>query len=165
MKYKLFIWICLLWVLAACNDDDRIGFDVPVEFRKPLEFVPAPGGAIMRYHLKGDDGVFGVRVRYTNAWGEQQVKDGSYLSDSLILGGFTDARQNVPGKLSFFNRQMEETEPIDIAFDTEKSATVAVFDDLEVNSFWGGFNVTYTAPEAVSGIIHVFYVGDKSVDP
>ena len=27
------------------------------------------------------------------------------------------------------------------------------------NPFWGGFNVTYSAPETVDGTIHVFYVG------
>lgn len=113
----------------------------------------------MRYYLPSDMDIFGVRVRYTNAWGEEQMKDGSYLVDSLLLDGFTEERQDVPARVSFFNRYMEESEPVEMTFSTKKSATVAVFDELTVNTFWGGFNVTYNAPQNVNGVIHVFYMG------
>lgn len=143
--------------LFACQDDE-VGFDVATEFQQ-LNFKPAPGGAVMSYYLPENLDIFGVRIDYVNAWGEPQTREASYLSDSLVIDGFTEARTAVPAKVCFFNRDMAESEPIDVTFDTEKSATVAVFDGLTVNPFWGGFNVTYSAPENVNGIIHIFYVG------
>ena len=144
--------------LFACKDDDVVGFDVTTEFQR-LEFTPAPGGAVMSYYLPENLDIFGVRIDYVNAWGEPQTREASYLSDTLVIDGFTEARTAVPAQVCFFNRDMATSEPIDVTFDTEKSATVAVFDSLTVNPFWGGFNVTYTAPEDVNGIIHVFYIG------
>ena len=146
--------------LFACNDDDEIGFDVPTEFRD-IQFEPLPGGALMRYYLPDESEIFGVQVRYKNAWGEERMKNGTYLSDTLLLDGFTEAQQGVPVEITFINRDMAESNPIQMTFDTEKSAAVAVFDSLTVNSFWGGFNVTYSAPEMVSGLIHIFYIGNN----
>ena len=142
----------------ACKDDDVTGFDAVTEFRH-IDFEPKPGGALMRYYLPENEDIYGVRVRYLNAWNELQTRESSYLSDSLMLTGFTEAQTNVTAQVSFFDRNMAETEPMEVTFSTEKSATVAVFDSLTVNPFWGGFNVTYRTPETVNGIIHVFYLG------
>lgn len=144
--------------LFSCKDDDNIGFDVPVEFQS-ISFKPVPGGAVMHYVLPDDLDIFGVRARYTNAYGEQLVKDGSYLSDTLLLSGFTEARTAEPVQLTFFNSELQESAPVEMTFDTEASAAVAVFDKLTVNPFWGGFNVTYETPQTVEGTIHVFYIG------
>ena len=46
-----------------------------------------------------------------------------------------------------------------MVFSTADAATVALFDNLTVNPFWGGFNVTYTSPSVVEGTVHIFYVG------
>ena len=158
MLRKLLFLVLFGGGFFACKDDDEIRFEVPTEFRK-IHFDAMPGGAVMHYYLPNETEIFGVLVRYTNAWGEEQLKSGTYLSDSLVLDGFTEARTNVPAQLTFINRDMAESEPIEMTFDTEESATVAVFNNLSVNAFWGGFNVTYDAPETVNGIIHVFYLG------
>lgn len=158
MIRNLLFAILAVSCLAACNDDDELRFEVPTEFRE-IKFEPIPGGAVMRYYLPDDKDIFGVQVRYTDAWGEPQMKNGTYLSDSLLLDGFTDAQSAVPAQITFFNRDMAESEPIELTFSTEKSATVAVFDELTVNAYWGGFNVTYDAPYLATGMIHVFYIG------
>lgn len=158
MRNTLLI-LLLIYGLFACQDEKMGDFDVPVEFKKPLEFSPMPGGAVMKYYLPDNKDIFGIRVRYTDAWGESLIKDGSYLNDTLLLSGFTEARTGVSARISFFNNQMEESESIDVTFDTEKSATVAVFDSLNVKPFWGGFGVSYRSPKTVSGTIHVFYLG------
>ncbi|WP_065219018.1 MULTISPECIES: DUF4959 domain-containing protein [Butyricimonas] len=156
MKNTLLI-VLVLCVFSACKDDDGVNFDVPVEFRK-VEFHAVSGGALMRYYVENPD-VYGVRVRYRDAWGELRTREGSYLGDSLLLTGFTEARQNVPAQVSFFNRSMAESESVEMTFNTEKSATVALFDDLKIREFWGGFSVSYLAPENTSGMVHVFYMG------
>lgn len=159
MKYQLFLWICLLSCLVACQDDDEIGFDIPVEFPKDLEFKPAPGGAIMKYYLPKNNDILGIRARYNDEHGTPLVVEGSYQNDSLILLGFNEPTQNVPVQISFFNNSMEESGVKEYQFSTLASAAVAFFDGVQVNSFWGGFNVIYDAPETTSGMAHVFYLG------
>ena len=145
--------------LFACKDDEEIGFDVPVEFRKELSFRPIPGGSVMNYYLPRNSDIFGVRVRYNDARGMAVVKEGTYLTDTLQLLGFNEARQGVTAQLTFFNNQMAESEPMEISFDTYDSAPVAFFDSLAVTPFWGGFSVSYRSPETVQGMAHVFYIG------
>lgn len=168
MKYTLYhilLGIFLLGCLVACREDEEIRFDVPVRFTQPLEFREIPGGAVMKYRLPGDTEIFGVRLRYNDAWGNNMVKDGSYLCDSLVITGFTEAHDKtknpVKANLSFYNRSMAETEPIEVEFGTLASATVAIFDSIFVNPYWGGFNVTYRSPETVSGMMHIFYIGEN----
>ena len=145
--------------LFACKDDEEIGFDVPVEFRKELSFRPIPGGSVMNYYLPANSDIFGVRVRYNDARNMPVVKEGTYLTDTLQLLGFNEARQGVTAQLTFFNNQMAESEPMEISFDTYDSAPVAFFDSLTVTPFWGGFSVSYRSPETVQGMAHVFYIG------
>ena len=96
MKCKLLIAMFVAGVFAACSDDDKIGFDLPVDVsQEAIRFSPAPGGAGMHYSLPVDKEVFGIRVRYNSVWGETVVKDGSYLNDSLLLDGFTEMQPAV----------------------------------------------------------------------
>lgn len=157
MIRKILFLLVLFSGFFACKEDEELRFDVPVEFRK-VHFSPVAGGAVMRYYVDNPD-VYGVRVCYNDAWGELRTREGSYLGDSLMLTGFTEARQNVPARVSFFNRGMVESEAIEMTFNTENSATIALFDSLKVQEFWGGFSIGYTAPELVSGMVHIFYLG------
>ena len=120
IKRILFFFLVIAGIVS-CKDDDNIGFNVPVEF-PGISFKPVPGGAVMHYVLPDNLDIFGVRARYTNAFGEQLVKDGSYLTDTLLLGGFTEARTAEPVQLSFFNSEMQESAPIEMTFDTEAAA-------------------------------------------
>lgn len=45
--FILFMFTCFI----ACNNGDEVGFSIPVEFRKDLNFRAIPGGAIMEYYL------------------------------------------------------------------------------------------------------------------
>lgn len=158
MKYRILTWMFLLGCLAACKDEEETGFDVPVEFRK-IAFEPVPGGAVMRYSLPGNMDIFGVRARYKDAYGRELVKEGTYLTDTILLTGFAQAQTDVPVQITFFNNRMEESLPKSMTFSTQPAATVALFERLSVNPFWGGFNVTYTSPSVVEGFIYVYYEG------
>lgn len=159
-KILLFLWIFAACI--ACEDDNESVFDVPVEFRK-ISFDPVPGGAVMRYRLPDNMDIFGVRARYKDAYGRQLQKEATYLMDTLLLNGFTEARENEPVQLTFLNSNLEESAPVEMTFNTNAAATVALFDKLTVNPFWGGFNVTYTSPSVVEGTVHIFYVGINPV--
>lgn len=143
----------------ACNNGDEVGFSIPVEFRKDLNFRAIPGGAIMEYYLPDNSDIFGVQVVYSDVRGNKVTKFGSYLSDTLALTGFNEARKNVPALISFLNNEMIESSPIEVTFDTEDSAPIAFFDSLNVTPFWGGFSVSYVTPETVNGMVHIFYIG------
>ena len=158
MTQKILFFLLILVAFVACKDDDENGFDVPVEFRK-ISFDPVPGGAVMRYKLPDNMNIFGVRARYKDAYGRQLVKEGTYLTDTLLLNGFAEARTNEPVQLTFLNNNLKESAPLEKTFSTQDAATVALFEHLTVNPFWGGFNVTYTSPAIVEGTVHIFYVG------
>ena len=99
LKFRMMknaILLFLIFGLFACNSDENIGFDVPVEFRKDLSFRPVPGGAVMNYYLPRNPEVAGIRVRYNDVRGMEMVLSGTYLSDSLLLLGFNEKRENVP---------------------------------------------------------------------
>ena len=159
MIRKLLFLIMVGLSLFACKDDEEIGFDVPVEFRKELSFRPIPGGSVMNYYLPSNSDIFGVRVRYNDARGIPVVKESTYLTDSIQLLGFNEAQQGVPAQVSFFNNQMAESLPMEVTFDTYDSAPVAFFDSLTVSPFWGGFSVSYRCPNTVQGMAHIFYIG------
>ena len=101
---NILLIVLLMCGFIACNDDDA-AFDVPVDFQY-LTFEPVPGGAIMRYKLPSNLDVFGVRVRYNDAFGKELYKDGSYLTDSLILSEISDNRSypnpSIILKIQFF---------------------------------------------------------------
>ncbi|WP_065219052.1 MULTISPECIES: DUF4959 domain-containing protein [Butyricimonas] len=157
MRKILFI-IGMLVGFVACNDDE-VSFDVPVEFRKDLEFKPIPGGAVMKYYLRENSGVFRVRVSYKDAYGLDLAKEGSYLSDSMVLLGFTEARQNVPAFVTFLDNDMKASEPLEVAFNTLPSTAYSIFDNLTVDAFWNGFSVGYSLRENMKGMAHIFYIG------
>ena len=142
---NILLVLLLVCGFVACENNDEIGFDIPVEFQK-ISFEPVPGGAVMRYKLPDIHDIYRVRASYINAYGQRLKKDGSYLSDTLLLDGFNEKKTDVTVELTFLNRDMEESAPVEMKFSTEAAATVALFDNLSVNSFWGGFNVTYNAP-------------------
>ena len=156
---KNILLLLLMFGFFACNNEEEVGFDVLVSFRKDLNFRPVPGGTIMKYYLPRNSEIFGIRVQYTDAQGVNVTKSGTYLNDSLVLLGFNDAVENVPAQVRFFNKNMEESEPIEVFFNTEASAPAAFFENLTVTSFWGGFSLIYTSPETVSGMAHIFYLG------
>lgn len=155
---NILLVLLLVCGFVACENNDEIGFDIPVEFQK-ISFEPVPGGAVMRYKLPDIHDIYRVRASYINAYGQRLKKDGSYLSDTLLLDGFNEKKTDVTVELTFLNRDMEESAPVEMKFSTEAAASVALFDNLSVNSFWGGFNVTYNAPKTVDGTIHIFYIG------
>lgn len=160
MKRLGFILLMLaLW--CSCQDDEVIfGVEMP---QQGLSFEPISGGAIMRYQLPKNDEVMGINVRYQNAFGESILCTGSYACDSLVLTGFTEARQNVPAQVTLSNRDNVESAPIDVTFNTGASGTVLFFDSCAVMPSWNGIELVYSIPESIEGMAHVLYVGEDPI--
>lgn len=152
------ILICLLMFgLFACNDDDSVfSVDVP---EAAFRFEAVPGGAMMRYKLPNDSDIFAMNIRYRNDQGKEVLKVGSYVGDSLLIDGFNQERQDIPADITFVNNRNEESQPLRVTFNVKDSAPYAFFNGLEVSPSWGGFQVIYHAPEIVTGMVHVFYLG------
>lgn len=157
MMRNTILILLLIFGLFACNDGENI-FSVEVP-KDGFHFKAVPGGAIMYYKLPDDSDIFAMNVRYTNAQGKEVLKVGSYVGDSLLVDGFNEARQNVPARITFVNNRNEESNPIELSFNTQESAPYAFFNDVQVSSSWGGFQVMYNTSDVVTGMVHVFYLG------
>ena len=158
MKYKLLVLIIFMGIFGCKNEDDNV-FIVPEDAFK-VNFEKIAGGAVMRYVLPSNAGVYGINVRYRDCRGKEVLKVNDYGCDSLVLDGFNEARENVLARVTFVNNQNVESEPIDVTFSTDDSAPYAFFDGADVSSSWGGFQVIYKAPEYVAGFVHVLYLGE-----
>ena len=158
MKNILLISFLMLW-LWGCKDDNEGLFGGSVSLEQ-ISFKPVEGGAIMYYDLKGHNDIFSIRARYTDVQGKKVTVDGTYLSDSLNLVGFNEARQGVPVWVSFFNNKLEESAALDLSFDTKDSAPYAFFNDVEVLPGWSGFTVIYNTSVS-TGYAHVFLVAQN----
>ncbi len=158
MKNTILI-LLLVFGLFACKDNETVGFDIPVSDKIIRVVEPRPGGALIRYDLPDDSDVFALNVRYTDAQGKETLKVGGYGTDSLLLDGFTKAREGIQARVSLVNHRNEESESFPLTFQTEASASYALFDGIDVSPYWDGFQVIYEAPEVVAGMVHVFYEG------
>ncbi len=161
MKQILFISLLILG-LWACNDDgDRITVtDLP---ENAFTFKPVTGGAVMHYVLPSDPDIVGVKVRYRNTFGVETLQEGSSSCDSLTLIGFSEARNDIPARvtLSYYNGR--ESQPFDVMFSTSDSGPVAFMKSVGCYPNWEGFSLNYHVPEGANGIVHVFYVGTNPV--
>ena len=75
MKKLVYIWLAV-WSLWSCQKDEAY-FDVLVP-ADGLTFSPVEGGAVMHYRLPADEEVYGIRVRYKDAFGRAMIRTGRY---------------------------------------------------------------------------------------
>lgn len=158
MRKISFVLFFVVALLAACSKEDTSLFDVSISPEK-ISFIPMSGGAIMHYSLPDDKEVMAIRVRYRDAFGQEIMRTGSYACDSLHLLGFNEARQGVKAYVTLCNRNNEESEAVEVSFDTWDSGPIAFFNGLNVIPSWNGFSVIYEVPQNVNGMAHVFYEG------
>ncbi|MFR4038154.1 MAG: DUF4959 domain-containing protein [Butyricimonas faecalis] len=90
MKYKIFLWVFLLSAFTACEDDENVFGIMP---ETGFRFEPKAGGAMLFYTLPGERDIYGIKVNYTNAQGEEVTKKGSFGGDSLLCDGFNEKGQ------------------------------------------------------------------------
>lgn len=158
---KIFLYLLLLVVGASCADDENF-FDVTVP-SDIFEFKKIPGGAVMYYKQLSDPSVYAIRATYVNSFGEEVLKQGSYLGDSLVLDGFNAAEKAIPVEIAFVNDKYEISKSIQLTFDTDESAPYALFNEAEVLPYWNGFMLQYKVPEDAEGFVSVFYMGINPV--
>ena len=150
----------LLLVVAgfyACNKDDNEYLDVSTD-QNSIRFEPIEGGAIMRFSVT-DPQIYRVKAQYNDQYGNPVVKLASFANDSLLLTGFNAPQENVGIQVSFLDEKDNESSPLELTFSTKASAVYSFFDDAEVESYWDGFVVKYSAPGYVSGFANVFFLG------
>jgi len=126
MKYTLlYIAAAALTILSlgSCKSDDDNTFSVAPT--GGVSFHAVPGGAVMNYQLPSNTDIKDIRVRYTDAQGKENIVLGSYLCDSLSLGGFNGATQNVPAYVSYVNGNGDISEEYATTFSTADSGPYA----------------------------------------
>lgn len=158
-KIIYFIGILAGFYLGGCDDDNVVGFDSPIS-ENMFTFRPVEGGAVLQYKLS-DSRISKVKVEYKDAFGESIYKVGDYAVDTLLLDGFNVATSNVPVKISFIDRNENESEKKELSFNTLASNLYTFFDNIEVSSYWQGFQVTYELKGLVNGSATIFFVGEN----
>lgn len=152
-------------MLAAwsCKDNADEVFQASISPDK-ISFKPIPGGAVMKYTMPNDQSIDAIRVVYTDVMGEQIVKMGSYLGDSIVLGGFNEAKPEVPISISLLDKHGNASAPILKTFSTQTSIPALFFEKMEVESIWDGIQLRYDVPkENATGYAHVFYLGTNKL--
>lgn len=144
---------------SGCQDDDMERFmaDMP---ENPFSFTPIAGGAVMHYKLPADQNVVAVNLRYQDVYGNEILRTGSHVCDSLVIVGFNEEQHDISGEVTLCRYDGAESEPIPVTFSTLDSGPVSFIKSLEVEPSWNGFSVAYRdIPANVNGMAHVFYVG------
>ncbi|MCW3786815.1 DUF4959 domain-containing protein [Plebeiibacterium sediminum] len=154
---KLIILLLVIAGFYACDKDDAGGLNVPTN-PDSISFEPIEGGAIMRYSIS-DNRVYRIKAQYSDQYGNSVVKLASFANDSLLLTGFNAPQENVGVEVSYLDENDNESDAMSLTFNTKASAVYSFFDGVEVDSFWDGFVVRYTAPEYVSGFANVYFLG------
>ncbi len=162
MKKIYSIIICILWALCSCQDEEAV-FDVKMP-SEGVSFYPIAGGAVMHYKLPADENVYNIQLCYQDAFGQEIIRTGSYACDSLIIIGFNEAQKGVKGYVTLCDRNNVESEKLEVTFDTKDSGPVTFINNLKIGPGWGkGFTLSYELKEDVSGMAHVFYIGEDPI--
>lgn len=148
---------CGFW---SCTDNADDAFQATVP-QQTISFDPIAGGAVMHYKMPEDKRIEAIKVRYNDVNGKEVKKLGSYLSDSIILVGFNEARTNIPIAITLIDKHGNESEPVMMSFNTANSIPVSFFDDLDITPMWDGFQLSYVVPKEATGYAHVFYLGEN----
>lgn len=158
-KVVFFLGIVSSLYLGSCVDDDKANFDTPIN-EEMFSIKAIEGGAILQYKLS-DARVNKVKAEYIDEFGESIYKTGDYSVDTLLLDGFNSVHSNVPVRISFIDRNENESDVKTLTFNTLASNLHAFFDNVEVTSYWQGFQVNYDLKGLVNGSATVFFVGEN----
>ena len=95
MKKYIFIWIWAILVLASCENADVIkprgSTAVPGKVTV-TEVVNGSGSSVIYYQLPDDNNLQYVKAVYSPRPGVTSVVNASFLTDSLVLSGFNEAK-------------------------------------------------------------------------
>lgn len=100
-----------------------------------------------------------MKAEYTDEYGTRVYKVADYAVDTLILDGFNQVHENVPVKVSFLDKNEQESKVMNFTFDTRPSALYSFFDKVEVSSYWNGFQVICDLEGRTEGSASVYFVG------
>ncbi len=172
MKRIIYFALILSLAVGCAKEESKKSFDpgisaADIEVRFDTVSNGA-GGAIMYYKLPASKEIYAINARYKGQNGEDMLRRGSYLADSLILTGYNVKTDNIPVDITLEDRYGAESGVIQsYTFNTSASEISKVFASINVESGWNGINLTYNVEEGqtVTGIIHIFYMGQDPVNP
>lgn len=154
---KIILFLSIIISVFACTDDDDV-FDVTIPVSN-ITFEPIAAGAIIHYDIPDNSEIYGIRVSYKNEKGEQIVKEGSYLSTSIVLDGFIEKQTDVPVKIVLVNKQGVVSETTETSFSTLDCAGIQAFNSLEIKPEDIGFTVKCEVPANPRILMHISYIG------
>lgn len=155
---KILLMLFTLSIIVGCKKESDNYFDAMVD-AESLSFRAVQGGAIMTYTMPESKSIYGINVNYTSTTGEKMTVAGTYGSTELSIKGFIEGEDMVPATVRYVSRDNRLSKPINVTFSTLPAGAVSIFDNIKVAPYWGGFSVTFDAPENVDGLINIGYMG------
>ena len=157
MKNIVLITIIALITMSSCDKDDAT-FNISPE-GNTFTFEAMAGGAILSYALADNNDIYGIEVEYEGRDGDTKLVSGSYLGTQIEIGGFIEEVKDRPANIFIINRNHERSNPIVKNFSTKRCGALSIFDNLEMRSYWSGFQIQYNNEDNSTGFINVGYVG------
>lgn len=149
MKYTRIIALVLPFAmaLAGCSDVDLLhpyGSDdgkapAPVS---DVRVVSKPGAVVLKYALPADADLSYVKAEYIGTDGTAKSAKASAYVDSLLIEGFGDTREyNI--EVRAYDKFENASSPVKVAATPLTPPIVSVFESLQWNVDFGGFEISF----------------------
>lgn len=146
MKSLKILFGIIFILIVACEESGRIDFigdspELPLQVTD-LKVEPIPGGAKISYKIPDDPNLLYVKAVYEIQPSVLREVISSQYSDTLELIGYGDTLTH-PVSIYSVGKNNKESAPIYIDVTPLSPPVQAVFNSIELNSTFGGANVTF----------------------
>lgn len=158
MKKNILLAACLLFGLAACNEEE-VG-QYPVDSIPPgpvtdIQVKEAFGGGVtLTYKIPDDLDLLCVKAKYTLDTGKSSELTVSMYATEMKIEGFAEAKPHTI-ELRAIDRSRNESEPATIEVTPLRGPLFDVFESLRIYSDFGGIQLKWDNPEERDVIIMV----------
>ncbi len=164
MKKYIIVAISIIALFTSCNNSEEMVFDYEIP-KDSFRFEAVQGGAILHYDLPENKEIYYINVNYTNAFGEEVLRSGSYAANKIYIDGFKEAASNVEATITLLDKENNVSEPYTTSFSTLNALLydMVVDGNVKVVSHWNGFAISYTGEEGVQGLINIHYLAKNPI--
>ncbi|MGL4779912.1 MAG: DUF5126 domain-containing protein [Bacteroidales bacterium] len=150
MKRKAYIYpllVAFCGLLFSCEDDNKLPQKLtnqapPALSAEDVSWRPISGGAVIKYRTPQIQNIRGIEAKYQLETGKEIVVRGSFLSDSIVVEGYsTETPKNI--QLSVIDNSDNYSVPYVLEILPNKSPLSSVKETLKVSPDFGGMQISF----------------------
>ncbi|MGL4806111.1 MAG: DUF5126 domain-containing protein, partial [Bacteroidales bacterium] len=150
MKRKTYIYPLLVvfcGLLFSCEDDNKLPQKLtnqapPALSAEDVSWRAISGGAVIKYRTPQIQNIRGIEAKYQLETGKEIVVRGSFLSDSIVVEGYsTETPKNI--QLSVIDNSDNYSAPYVLEIMPNKSPLSSVKETLKVSPDFGGMQISF----------------------